>query len=48
MSFSTEGQLTTDKKYMKLAHMLINLFPVCAYAAINYENGRRLEYLIIK
>ena len=36
------GLLITDTYTRKFVHMLIIPFPVCAYAAINYENGRRL------
>ena len=43
MSLPYEGQFITDRYDRKLPHMLIIPFPVCAYAAINFENGRRLE-----
>ena len=48
MSYSSGGQLATENKNRKLVHMLIIPFPVCVYAAINYENGRRLENQINK
>ena len=44
MSLPYEGQFKTDRYDRKLPHMSIIPFPVCAYAAINYINGRRLEY----
>ena len=40
---SSLWQFITDRYDRKLPHMLIIPFPVCAYAAINFENGRRLE-----
>ena len=43
MSYFNGGQLATDNNNRKLIRMVIIPFPVCAYAAINYENGRRLE-----
>ena len=43
MSLPYEGQFITDRYDRKLPHMLIIPFPVCAYAAINYMNGRRLK-----
>ena len=43
MSYFSGGQFATDNNNKKLVRMIIILFPVCAYAAINYENGRRLE-----
>ena len=43
MSLPFEGQFITDRYDRKLTHMLIIPFPVCAYAAINYKNGRRLN-----
>ena len=43
MSYSNGGQFATDNKNRKLVRMVIIPFPVSAYAAINYENGRRLE-----
>ena len=45
MSFLLKGQLTTNNR--KLTHMFIIPFPVCAYAAINYINGRRLNNILL-
>ena len=33
------GQLITDAYIRNLVHMLIILFPVCAYAAIYFKKG---------
>ena len=36
-SYPINGQWTTDKNERKYRHMSIILLPVCAYAAICYE-----------
>ena len=47
MSLLLEGQFIPDIYNKKFAHMLIIPYPVCAYAAINFENRRRLKLSLI-
>ena len=42
------GQLITDTNNKNLVHMLIILFPVCAYAAIYYGRWRVLVVFHLK
>ena len=39
----SNGQWTTDKNERKYRHMFVIPFPVCAYAAIYYEEGRQID-----
>ena len=44
MSYHFNGQWTTDKNERKYRHMSIISFPVCAYAAIPYEERQQMDY----
>ena len=46
-SYFFNGQWSTDKNERKYRHMSVILFPVCAYAAIHYEERRQMNDWII-
>ena len=46
-SYLFNGQWTTDKNESKHRHMSVILFPVCAFAAICYEERRQMDDWII-
>ena len=47
-SYLFNGQWTADKNERKYRHMSVISFPVCAYAAIHYEEGRQKELFKMK
>ena len=45
-SYPFNGKGTTDKNEKKYRHMSIIPFPICAYAAIHYEQRRLMNELL--
>ena len=47
ISYLFNGQWTNDKNERKNRHMFVIPFPVCAYAALHYEERRQMDDWII-